>query len=73
MMNVKKRFQVHLFVWKISIRELNAKTYIGLGYVERVPDYWELFSTANGNKGMSKPTFTDLDTEKTLQLDTGYQ
>ncbi|WP_130804075.1 TonB-dependent copper receptor [Acinetobacter ihumii] len=50
-----------------------AKSYIGLGYVERVPDYWELFSTAHGNTGMSKPTFNDLNTEKTLQLDLGYQ
>ena len=53
--------------------EHNAKSYIGLGYVERVPDYWELFSTAHGNTGMSKPTFNDLNTEKTLQLDMGYQ
>lgn len=53
--------------------EHHAKSYIGLGYVERVPDYWELFSTAHGNTGMSKPTFNDLDTEKTLQLDLGYQ
>ncbi|MGR2922494.1 TonB-dependent copper receptor [Acinetobacter sp. 1125_18A] len=53
--------------------EHNAKSYIGLGYVERVPDYWELFSTAHGNTGMSKPTFNDLNTEKTLQLDLGYQ
>ncbi|HFG6933451.1 TPA: TonB-dependent copper receptor [Acinetobacter baumannii] len=53
--------------------EHNAKSYIGLGYVERVPDYWELFSTAHGNSGMPKPTFNDLDTEKTLQLDMGYQ
>lgn len=53
--------------------EHDAKTYIGLGYVERVPDYWELFSTAHGNSGMSKPTFNDLNTEKTLQLDLGYQ
>ena len=53
--------------------EQELKTYIGLGYVERVPDYWELFSTAHGNSGMTKPTFNDLDTEKTLQLDMGYQ
>jgi iron complex outermembrane receptor protein len=53
--------------------EHDAKSYLGLGYVERVPDYWELFSTAHGNSGMSKPTFNDLDTEKTLQLDMGYQ
>ncbi|WP_060466374.1 TonB-dependent copper receptor [Acinetobacter sp. LMB-5] len=53
--------------------EHDAKSYIGLGYVERVPDYWELFSTAHGNSGMLKPTFNDLDTEKTLQLDLGFQ
>ena len=51
----------------------DAKTYVGLGYVERVPDYWELFSTAYGNTGMPTPTFNDLNTEKTLQLDFGYQ
>ena len=50
-----------------------AKSYIGLGYVERIPDYWELFSTAHGNTGMPIPTFNDLNTEKTLQLDLGYQ
>ena len=53
--------------------EHDAKTYIGLGYVERVPDYWELFSTAHGNTGMATPSFNDIDTEKTLQLDLGYQ
>lgn len=48
-----------------------AKTYVGLGYVERVPDYWELFRTdLNGVEGT---TFKNLDTEKTLQLDLGYQ
>ena len=53
--------------------EYEVKSYIGVGYVERVPDYWELFSTAHGNSGMSKPAFNDLATEKTLQLDLGYQ
>ncbi|OTG63899.1 TonB-dependent copper receptor [Acinetobacter silvestris] len=53
--------------------EHDLKTYIGLGYIERVPDYWELFSTAHGNTGMAKPTFNDLNNEKTLQLDMGYQ
>ncbi len=49
----------------------DAKTYVGLGYVERVPDYWELFRTdLNGVEGA---TFKNLDTEKTLQLDLGYQ
>lgn len=53
--------------------EHQAKSYIGLGYVERVPDYWELFSTAHGNTGTPVLTFNDLNTEKTLQLDMGYQ
>lgn len=53
--------------------EHNAKTYIGVGYVERVPDYWELFSSKQGNTGHSVPAFNDLKTEKTLQLDLGYQ
>ncbi|WP_151802208.1 TonB-dependent copper receptor [Acinetobacter guillouiae] len=52
--------------------EHNAKSYIGLGYVERVPDYWELFSSAHGNPGTPN-AFNGLDTEKTLQLDLGYQ
>jgi len=52
--------------------EHNAKTYIGVGYVERMPDYWELFSTAHGNPGTVN-SFNGIDTEKTLQLDLGYQ
>ncbi|WP_312157496.1 TonB-dependent copper receptor [Acinetobacter variabilis] len=49
----------------------DGKTYIGLGYVERVPDYWELFKT--DYQGVTANTFKRLDTEKTLQLDLGYQ
>lgn len=49
----------------------DGKTYIGLGYVERVPDYWELFKT--DLNGQALTTFKDLKTEKTLQLDLGYQ
>ncbi|WP_104472873.1 TonB-dependent copper receptor [Acinetobacter indicus] len=49
----------------------DAKTYVGLGYVERMPDYWELFSPVKGNG--SDNTFKSIDTEKTLQLDLGYQ
>ncbi|MGE8542666.1 MAG: TonB-dependent copper receptor, partial [Acinetobacter sp.] len=51
----------------------DGKTYIGLGYVERMPDYWELFSAKHGNRGMPVPAFNDIKTEKTLQLDLGYQ
>ncbi|MDY6482890.1 TonB-dependent copper receptor [Acinetobacter faecalis] len=49
----------------------DGKTYIGLGYVERMPDYWELFSPKSGNGNPN--TFNNIDTEKTLQLDAGYQ
>lgn len=48
----------------------NAKSYLGLGYVERMPDYWELFRTDYEG---TMHTFKRLDTEKTLQLDLGYQ
>ncbi|WP_407303039.1 TonB-dependent copper receptor [Acinetobacter sp.] len=49
----------------------DGKTYIGLGYVERMPDYWELFSPKSGNGDPN--AFQSMDTEKTLQLDIGYQ
>lgn len=49
----------------------DGKTYIGVGYVERMPDYWELFSPKTGNGDAN--TFANIDIEKTLQLDLGYQ
>lgn len=49
----------------------HVKTYAGLGYVERVPDYWELFSTKYHQS--TGATFADLENEKTAQFDTGYQ
>lgn len=48
----------------------HLKTYAGLGYVERVPDYWELFSTQYYQTGS---TFDHLNNEKTTQFDAGYQ
>ena len=49
----------------------HVKTYAGLGYVERVPDYWELFSTKYHQS--TGTTFADLENEKTAQFDAGYQ
>lgn len=51
--------------------EHGLNSYVGLGYVERMPDYWELFSPVHGNTGSSN-TFNGVRPEKTLQLDVGY-
>lgn len=53
-----------------SAKQHDIKNYIGVGYVERVPDYWELFSTTYAFQGT---TFNNLKNEKTLQLDLGTQ
>lgn len=50
----------------------SLKTYVGVGYVERMPDYWELFSPAHGNIGSSN-SFNGVNPEKTVQLDLGIQ
>ncbi|WP_371369399.1 TonB-dependent copper receptor [Pseudomonas sp. QL9] len=46
--------------------------YAGLGYVERFPDYWELFSPSSGPSG-SVNAFDAIKPEKTTQLDVGAQ
>lgn len=46
--------------------------YAGLGYTERFPDYWELFSPTYGPDGTSD-VFDKVKTEKTTQLDIGAQ
>lgn len=53
-----------------TVSEHGLKNYVGLGYVERVPDYWELFRTTYAFQGN---TFNSLKNEKTLQLDLGTQ
>lgn len=58
--------------WENQDPEHELKSYIGLGYVERMPDYWELFSPIHGNAG-STNTFNGVNPEKTLQLDMGFQ
>ncbi len=50
--------------------EHGLKSYVGVGYVERVPDYWELFSTTYAFSGN---TLNNLKNEKTLQMDLGTQ
>ena len=67
-----------------SLPEHGLKTYLGLGYVERTPDFWELYSTST-DRGvgstdmMGMTTYRMLDnldnlkTERTAQLDLGFQ
>lgn len=46
--------------------------YVGLGHVQRFPDYWELFSPDRGPTG-SVNAFDSIKPEKTTQLDFGAQ
>ncbi len=46
----------------------HTQSYIGLGYTERAPDYWELFSKEALN---STSAFDSVKPEKTTQLDVG--
>lgn len=54
-----------------ALPEHGLKNYIGVGYVERTPDYWELFRT--NYRGVAANTFEQLKSEKTVQLDLGAQ
>jgi iron complex outermembrane receptor protein len=49
--------------------DLSLMSYIGIGYTERFPDYWELTQ----KKSAEERAFHDLRPEKTLQLDAGLQ
>ncbi|WP_151815504.1 TonB-dependent copper receptor [Acinetobacter soli] len=49
-----------------ALPEHGLKTYAGIGYVERSPDYWEI-------SRVSKGQLNYLDTEKTTQLDLGFE
>lgn len=69
---LEKTLPSAFFRWENQHPEHDLKSYIGLGYVERMPDYWELFSPQHGNAG-STNTFNGVNPEKTLQLDLGFQ
>lgn len=49
-----------------ALPEHGLKTYAGIGYVERSPDHWEI-------SRVSKGLLNYLDTEKTTQLDLGFE
>lgn len=55
-----------------DLESLPATWYVGLGHVQRFPDYWELFSPGMGPAG-SVNAFDVIKPEKTTQLDVGMQ
>lgn len=55
-----------------NLAETPVMFYAGIGYTERFPDYWELFSPTYGPGG-SADVFDNVKTEKTTQLDIGAQ
>ena len=55
-----------------NLAEMPVMFYAGIGYTERFPDYWELFSPTYGPDG-SADVFDNVKTEKTTQLDIGAQ
>jgi iron complex outermembrane receptor protein len=55
-----------------SLADMPLMLYAGVGYTERFPDYWELFSPTYGPGG-SASAFDSIKAEKTTQLDIGAQ
>lgn len=67
-----------------TLPEHGVKTYAGLGYVERTPDFWELYNTST-NQGVETEdmmgnisyrmidNLDNLKKERTAQLDIGFQ
>ncbi|ENE4777040.1 TonB-dependent copper receptor [Klebsiella variicola] len=53
-----------------NLAEMPLMLYAGVGYTERFPDYWELFSPTYG-PDRTKDAFDKVKTEKTTQLDIG--
>ncbi|OTA19923.1 outer membrane heme receptor [Xenorhabdus beddingii] len=51
-----------------NLKDMPVMFYAGVGYTERFPDYWELFSGRAGENA-----FMDVKAEKTTQLDIGAQ
>ncbi|OTA15736.1 outer membrane heme receptor [Xenorhabdus vietnamensis] len=51
-----------------NLKDAPLMFYAGVGYTERFPDYWEIFSGKAGEN-----VFTNVKTEKTTQLDIGAQ
>ena len=58
--------------YESTMTQLPMDWYVGVGHVQRFPDYWELFSPKSGPHG-SANAFAGIKAEKTTQLDAGIQ
>lgn len=58
--------------YEYELSDSPTTLYAGLGHVQRMPDYWELFSPDDGPLGSSN-AFEGIEPEKTTQLDFGVQ
>ena len=55
-----------------DLQSTAATLYVGIGHVQRFPDYWELFSPHHGPAG-SVNAFEGVQPERTTQIDFGAQ
>ena len=56
--------------WEIQPEGSAVMWHVGLGHVQRMPDYWELFSPTLGPVGAAN-AFAGVEPERTTQLDLG--
>ena len=81
---VRKDTLPSAFIRLENNQDNGLNSYIGVGHVERSPDYWELYSTStsygNGTTDMMGNSsylmvdnLNNLETEKTTQLDLGFE
>ncbi len=56
--------------WEVQPVGSAVMWHVGLGHVQRMPDYWELFSPTRGPAG-SVNAFAGVEPERTTQLDLG--
>lgn len=54
-----------------DLSDMAATAYIGIGHVQRFPDYWELFSPKGAPGAVN--AFDGIEPERTTQLDLGIQ
>lgn len=81
---VRKDTLPSAFIRLENTQDNGLNSYIGVGHVERSPDYWELYSTSTsygngatdmmGNSSyLMVDNLNNLETEKTTQLDLGFE